>query len=577
MAKKTEIQYVIDAVTGSSFGKTLRTVNKELAGLRMAHAEAGAGSKKAARGTAVFGGGMIKTALGAAVAYVGITQLAAGYKSVAAEAQGSIRAQTRLETLMGNVKGNTLKDVQAINQHASALQKVTSIEDDVIKVGASQLATFQLQGKSINKLLPAFTDLAAGMFGVKVGEEGAIKVGNMLGKAYMGNVGSLQKAGISFTQTQIKMLKHGTEAQKVAAIIEVVNANYGKLAKNLANTPEGRIERLAIAWNDVKQAIGLRLMPVQEKAVKFLSDNLPAIAGLIDKGFGGIDKIAAAMKPLAKEFKPIIMAVQYLGKDLPKLGAGFLKSLQPLVKALPSIAKGIFQVFVPILAFVTGKLLPFVKKVAADVIGLFLKIWPKVQPALVQLGGAIGKLLTAIMPILKAVWAIAKPILTFVLGTVLPIVIKAVSWAITAISKIVDALVSAVKWVGNLFSGFKKIVELLINNSILGFAIKAGKAIGKVATGKRAAGGPVSAGRGYLVGEKGPEWFSPRRSGFVSPTPALAGAGGGGGIHIGTLTIQVQGGSPREAREAGRQAGRGFAEEMKRFERDRDRRSFQDR
>jgi tape measure domain-containing protein len=43
---------------------------------------------------------------------------------------------------------------------------------------------------------------------------------------------------------------------------------------------------------------------------------------------------------------------------------------------------------------------------------------------------------------------------------------------------------------------------------------------------KRQQGGPVSAGRPYLVGERGPEVIMPRRSGHVVPNHQLAGAGG---------------------------------------------------
>ncbi|MCA3072822.1 MAG: phage tail tape measure protein [Rhodocyclaceae bacterium] len=42
--------------------------------------------------------------------------------------------------------------------------------------------------------------------------------------------------------------------------------------------------------------------------------------------------------------------------------------------------------------------------------------------------------------------------------------------------------------------------------------------------GARAAGGPVSAGMGYLVGEKGPELFLPRQSGSIVPNGAMGGA-----------------------------------------------------
>ena len=52
----------------------------------------------------------------------------------------------------------------------------------------------------------------------------------------------------------------------------------------------------------------------------------------------------------------------------------------------------------------------------------------------------------------------------------------------------------------------------------------AGRAVNTMLDGmeKRASGGPVQGGRTYLVGERGPELFSPGRSGFISPNEAYA-------------------------------------------------------
>jgi hypothetical protein len=47
--------------------------------------------------------------------------------------------------------------------------------------------------------------------------------------------------------------------------------------------------------------------------------------------------------------------------------------------------------------------------------------------------------------------------------------------------------------------------------------------------GMKAGGGPVSGGKSYLVGEEGPEMFSPSTSGTITPNRTLANAAGGGG------------------------------------------------
>ena len=55
----------------------------------------------------------------------------------------------------------------------------------------------------------------------------------------------------------------------------------------------------------------------------------------------------------------------------------------------------------------------------------------------------------------------------------------------------------------------------------------------------RAAGGPVEGGSTYLVGERGPELFTPGTSGSITPNHAL----GGGGANI---TVNVNGGDPNQ-------------------------------
>jgi phage-related minor tail protein len=55
----------------------------------------------------------------------------------------------------------------------------------------------------------------------------------------------------------------------------------------------------------------------------------------------------------------------------------------------------------------------------------------------------------------------------------------------------------------------------------------------------RAAGGPVSAGRGYVVGEAGPEYFVPKSSGTIIPNNALAGMTGSGDTYNITVVNPV--------------------------------------
>jgi len=74
-----------------------------------------------------------------------------------------------------------------------------------------------------------------------------------------------------------------------------------------------------------------------------------------------------------------------------------------------------------------------------------------------------------------------------------------------------------------------------------GYGVDLGFGVGIVA-GRRANGGPVANGSTYLVGERGPELFTPSSSGNITPNNAM----GGGN----TVTINVNGGDPMQVVKA---------------------------
>lgn len=68
----------------------------------------------------------------------------------------------------------------------------------------------------------------------------------------------------------------------------------------------------------------------------------------------------------------------------------------------------------------------------------------------------------------------------------------------------------------------------MVTNPLIG-ALSGSSFLGSIFGGFRASGGPVSGGKAYVVGEKGPELFAPSGAGSIIPNHAIGGAGGGGG------------------------------------------------
>lgn len=77
-----------------------------------------------------------------------------------------------------------------------------------------------------------------------------------------------------------------------------------------------------------------------------------------------------------------------------------------------------------------------------------------------------------------------------------------------------------------------------------------GSFVGSIFGGFKASGGPVSSGKGYIVGEEGPEWFEPGTSGTIVPNHAL----GGGGAPVINLSIDARGAVEGEAERFGKYA-----------------------
>lgn len=71
--------------------------------------------------------------------------------------------------------------------------------------------------------------------------------------------------------------------------------------------------------------------------------------------------------------------------------------------------------------------------------------------------------------------------------------------------------------------------------------------------GARASGGPVRGGGTYLVGERGPELFSPSRSGLITPNHALTGTAGGATVSV-SVTMANSFTSPSDPDAASRMA-----------------------
>jgi hypothetical protein len=211
-----------------------------------------------------------------------VTDVLGGFLTEATEAQKTGKLTAAALKSTGGAAHVTAQQVADL---AQALSAKAGVDDELIQSGANVLLTFTKvrneAGKG-NKIFDAATSTALDMssaLGTDL-QGSVIQVGKALNDPIKG-ITALTKVGVSFTQQQKDQIKALVEsgdtlgAQKI--ILGELNTEFGGAAE--AGATSG--DKLKVAWGNVQEEIGTKLLPVFEKVATWLSENLPkAIANL---------------------------------------------------------------------------------------------------------------------------------------------------------------------------------------------------------------------------------------------------------------------------------------------------------
>ena len=184
------------------------------------------------------------------------SQLQSGMKDLADAYAVQEVAETKLATVMQQRMGATDAEIQSIKELASAQQEIGVIGDEVQLSGAQQIATFLNEKASLETLIPAMNNLLAQQKGLNASTGDAVQVGNLMGKAMMGQVDALKRVGISFTEAEANVIKYGTEQERAAMLAQVIQNNVGDMNAKLAATDSGKQQQLVNTLGDMKEQIG---------------------------------------------------------------------------------------------------------------------------------------------------------------------------------------------------------------------------------------------------------------------------------------------------------------------------------
>jgi len=385
-----------------------------------------------------------------------------GVKSAIADAA----AQEKLALTLKNVTGATNAQIKATENYITKTSLAYGVTDDELRPSLERLSRATGDLEKAQKLQALALDISAGS------GKSLEAVSNALAKATENSTASLGKLGVGLSAAQLKTLSMDEITKKLADTFE-------NQASAKADTFQGKLDRLNIAFEEGKETVG-----------SFVLDALTPLVTTF------VDKVVPALSSMADS----------IGKDL----EGPLNTV-----------KGVLTDFV----------IPAFKALYSYLFDYVVPFWASVfGPAIQGISTAFGKVSAAIknneddlaplFTLFKSVAGFVRDTMGPAIGTILKVAFEvlgtAIAGVITGVSRVVDFL-------GDMITKVKQFIQLVKDNPVVSGI---SGLIDRVFGGFRAMGGPVSSGSSYIVGERGPELFTPSRSGSIVPNHALGGGGG---------------------------------------------------
>jgi hypothetical protein len=274
-----------------------------------------------------FAGKVEKFGAAAKAAFVAAAAAAGAYavKLAVDGVQAAIEdeaAQQRLANALKNVTDATDVQIAAIEKQILKTSLATGVADDKLRPAYQRLAIATGDLTKSQDLLTLALDISAA-----TGKD-VETVSNALGKAYEGNTGSLTRLGVGLSAAKIKTL--GLEGA-----ISQLSSTFGGAAATQADTFQGKIARVQVAFDEAKETLGTALLPLIEKFLTFITTT--AIPKLKEFKEAAIDPVIKAFK----DNEEAIRGLYNFAKDFVVPLITF--TLGNAIKGLSTVASGIVQ------------------------------------------------------------------------------------------------------------------------------------------------------------------------------------------------------------------------------------------
>jgi len=255
--------------------------------------------------------------------------IAFGVQSVKAASQAEAE-QNRLRSILEATGLASEQQIIALNKQAKALENLGVVSSGNVSIAQSQLATFDLQAETIERLTPAILDYVTAEKGATASASDFKSMTNGLAQALQGNFASLTRTGFVLDKTTKDLIKNGTEAERSAALVQVLNSTYKGFNETLRGTTEGRLQVIRNSFQDLQEKIGKALLPAMESLLTFIETKL----------LPGFDKLVKKFQNLSDKQRNAVIGLTAFGAIIGPtliLAGSLVQAIGAIVTALGAL------------------------------------------------------------------------------------------------------------------------------------------------------------------------------------------------------------------------------------------------
>lgn len=373
-------------------------------------------------------------------------------------------AQRKLALALKNTTGANAAQVKSVEDWISAQGKALGVTDDELRPALQRLAQATGDIGKAQHLASIAMDASAGS------GKSLETVSTALAKAQAGNMGALSRLGVRIKDTEGNALSFHEVTKQMAK-------TFGGQATAKAESFDGKMQRLKLVFDETKEAIGAKLLPVlTDLASWFFDKGLPAIQDFGDwmgKHLGPIfDQIGAVVTrvtggmngdvgknlgAIRSTFQSVVSIVTSLwdafGATIMKFATGTMVNLWHSISGVLQIISGVFKVFSSLLK------------------GDWKGVWDGIKQILSGALQVIKAALSQALNIIKGLWKVAWISIKAILGGVWDGIKGLVS---AGASAVVDAIKGIPGKVKALAGAFKEAGKHLIQAMVDGLKNAAG-------------------------------------------------------------------------------------------------------